>query len=523
MARLTLPPARGAAGRPGRGDLRRFAGREDLRRFALGAGFVLVAVIMLQLVGRQAAASPSPIAAGSVLLGLGLAAAVLFGVARDSSVGVLCWLVAALLSGVYSGAPLTQLTFVALVAGWFIAIVTHQRPLKRFGLTELLMLTYLLLNLGSAIAPHTLPADTGVTPQSLIYNGILFPFMLFVIARQTMTDRRAVRTFLWFVVIVGTYTALTSIFYKLGPQALVFPRQILDESLGINPERGRALQVNSVADGLLIVFGMIAAIFLGVQKDTRHRRFVIGAALLAPVGIYVSQTRSVWLSAALAVVLGVMFARGFRRWYLIVLGLAVAFIGINWQKFLSADRQQGGVSSSGEIEARLNDWATALWAIPHHRFFGWGISRFPEINTVHHQNWGNFDWNLGYGFIGHNTHLTTAAELGLVGLALWLGVLVSVTVATSRAWRLLPRDGMLSRGFVFSFWCAWLGWLINSAVVEMRIFAVLNGLIFVWAGIVAGLGDRARDGTLEPEPADPDEETPVALEPAYEIPMRVRL
>ena len=69
MARVTLPPPRrGVAGRPG---------REDLRRFALGAGFVLVAVLMLQLVGRQAAASPSPIAAGSVLLGLGLAAACL--------------------------------------------------------------------------------------------------------------------------------------------------------------------------------------------------------------------------------------------------------------------------------------------------------------------------------------------------------------------------------------------------------------------------------------------------------------
>lgn len=514
MARVTLPPPRrGVAGRPG---------RDDLRRFALGAGFVMVAVIMLQLVGRQAAASPSPIAAGSVLLGLGLAAAVFFGVARDSSVGVLCWLVAALFSEVYAGVPITQLTFVALVGGWFIAIVTHQRPLKRFGVTELLMLTYLLLNLGSAIAPHALPADTAVTPQSLIYRGVLFPFMLFVIARQTMTDRRAVRSFLWFVVIAGVYTAATSIFYKLGPQALVFPRQILDQSLGINPERGRALQLNSAADGLLIVAGMIAAIFLGVQKDTRHRRLVIGAALLMPVGIYVSQTRSIWLSAALAIVLGVMFARGFRRWYLLVLGLAVAFIGINWQKFLSADRQQGGVSSSGEIEARLNDWATALWAIPHHKAFGWGISRFPEINTVHHQNWGNFDWNLGYGFIGHNTHLTTAAELGLVGAAVWVGVLVSVTVATARAWRLLPREGMLSRGFVFSFWCVWLGWLINSAVLEMRIFTFLNGMLFVWAGIAAGLGDRARDGTLELEPPDePDEAVAGVPEPAYE--MRGRL
>jgi O-antigen ligase len=514
MARLSLPTA-------GAGVPRRPA-REELRRFLLGAAFVLVAVVMLQLVGRQAASSSSPVAAGSVVLGLGLAAAVFFGIARDSSVGVLCWLFAALFSEAYPNVPMARLAFVALVAGWFIAIVTHRRPLKRFGVTELLMFAYLLLNIGSAIAPHALPADTGVTPSSLIYRGILFPFMLFVIARQTMTDRRAVKSFLWFLVVIGVYVTATSIFYKLGPHALVFPRQILDQNLGINPERGRGPQLNSAADGLTMVAAMIAAIYLGVQKDTRHRRWVIGAAMVMPLGIYLTQTRSIWLSAALAIILGAMFARGFRRWYVLVLALAVTFIGVNWQKFLSADRQQGGVSSTGEVEARLNDWATALWAIPHHKTFGWGISRFPEINTIHHQHWGNLDWNLGYGFIGHNTHLTTAAELGLVGLSVWLAVLISVTVSTARAWRLLPRDGLLSRGFVFSFWCAWLGWLINSAVLEMRIFTFLNGLFFAWAGIAAGLGDRAREGTLEfdPEPEEEPEIAPVTPEFAYETGFR---
>lgn len=511
MGRLSVPAAAGGGWRPG---------REELRRFALGGAFVVAAVIMLQLVGRQAAGSSSPVAAGTVVLGLGLAAAVFFGIARDSSVGVLCWLLAALFTETYPGVPISRLTFVALVAGWFIAIVTHRRPLQRFGVTELLMLAFLLLNVGSAIAPHALPADTDVTPNSLIFRGVLFPFMLFVIARQTMTDRRAVKSFLWFLVIVGVYVTATAIFYKLGPRFLVFPREILDQGLGINPERARGPQLNSAADGLTMVAAMIAAIYLGVQQDTRHRRLVIGAALLMPVGIFLTETRSIWLSAGLAVILGAMFARGFRRWYLVVLGLATLFIGVNWQKFLSADRQQGGVSSAGEVEARLNDWATALWAIPHHKAFGWGISRFPEINTIHHQHWGNLDWNLGYGFIGHNTHLTTGAELGLIGLGLWLAVLVSVTVATSRAWRLLPRDGLLSRGFVFSFWCAWLGWLINSIVLEMRLFTFLNGLFFVWAGIVAGLGDRARDGTLDlgpgpeerPEPPGPASASEVGFE-----------
>ena len=512
MARLSLP-----AGGPG------MARRDELRRFLGGAALVVAIVLVVQLIARQADASSSPVAAGTVVLGLGLAAAVVFGIARDSSVGVICWLFAALFTGVYSNVPIERLTFAALVAGWFIAIVTHRRPLRPFGITELLMVLFLAIEVGSVLAPHQLAASTDLAPMSLITRGALFPFMLFVIARQTMTDLRAVRSFLYFVVFAGTYTALMAIFYKLGPHALVFPREILDTNLGINPERGRGPLLNSAADGITMVAGLIAAFFLVVQQGIRFRRLIIAAILVLPVGICLTQTRAIWLAMGLAVILGVMFAHGFRRWYLIVLSLAIFFIGVNWQKFLSSDRTQGGVTSEGEIESRLNDWATALWALDQHKVFGWGISRFPEINTIYHQAWGNIDWNLGYGFLGHNTHLAIGAELGYVGLAVWAAVLISVTVASTRAWRLLPRRGLISRGLVFSFWCAWLGYLINAAIIDMRVFTVLNGLFFTWAGIVAGVGDRARDGTLELEP-DPEElpsEPPEAVpEFAYETGFR---
>jgi O-antigen ligase len=508
VARLSAPAATGLARRPA---------REDLRRFALGAAAVVGIVLLVQLLAQQADASGSPVAAGTLLLGLGLAAAVVFGIARDSSIGVIVWLFAALFTGIYSHAPIERLTFAALVAGWFIAIVTHRRPLRAFGLTELLMLLFVLIEIGSVIAPHQLPASKDLGPTSLITRGALFPFMLFVIARQTMTDKRAVKTFLYFTVFAGAYTALMAIFYKFGPHALVFPREILDPNLGINPERGRGPLLNSAADGVTMVAGLIAAAFLAVQPGIRFKKLIIAALLILPLGIYLTQTRAIWLATGLAVVLGVMFARGFRRWYVIVMGVAVAFIAVNWQSFLSSDRTQGGVTSEGEIESRLNDWATAIWALDEHKLFGWGISRFPDVNTLYHKQWGTIDWNLGFGYLGHNTHLTTGAELGWLGLSVWIAIIVSVTVASTRAWRLLPRRGLMSRGLVFSFWCAWLGYLINAGIVDMRIFTVLNGLFFTWAGIVAGLGDRARDGTLELDDEGADERAPPASEPVPEF------
>jgi hypothetical protein len=494
MARVRMPAPGGA--------LPRAPVREELRRFAVGIVFVLAAIAVVEVIGREAAGSASPIAAGTAVLGLGLAVAVLFGVATNSSLGVMVFLVASLVAVPY-GPAAERAAFLALAGGWFISVVTHTRPLRRFGLTEGLMVVYLLLNVASMLTDHMLPASTTLTPIDLILAGGFLPFALFVIARQTMADRRAIKAFLWFLVWVGIYLTLMAIFQKLGPKALIFPTEIGDPAVGINPDRARGPLLNSAADGVTLVIAFIAAMYLGVQRDVRFHRFALGAALVMPLGMFYTQTRAVWLAAAAAIVLGTMFARGFRRWYLVVLLGALTVIGINWQKFLSADRQQGGVTSEGEIESRLNDIATAIWAIGEEPGYGWGISRFPDVNTEFHKQWDNLDWNLGYGFVGHNTPLSIGAELGLVGLGVWVLVILSVIVVTARAFGYLPRSGLLSRGLVFSFWCAGLAWLINATVIDMRLFAFLNCLVFVWAGAIAGLGDRGVEGTLAAELEEP--------------------
>jgi O-antigen ligase len=499
---------------------------QELRRFAAGVAFVVGVLVFVQLVARFSAGSESPVAAGTLVLGLGLAAAVVYGVAKDSSVGLLVWLLASLFTVIAAGTgpPLDQLAFMALAGGWFLSVVTGRRPLRSFGLTEGLMIAFLVLSVASGFAPHQL-GDGGEELQwtTLVLNGAFFPFALFVIARQTVGDRRAVKSFLWFLVWLGLYLTVTAIFYKLGPQQLVFPRAIADEELGINPERARGPLLNSAADGTVLVIAFIAAMYLGVQRGMRFRRFALGAALVMPIGIFYSQTRAVWLAAGLSVVLGAMLARGFRRWYLAVLGGALAVIAINWQKFLSADRQQGGVTSVSEIDSRLNDIATAFWAIGERPVFGWGIGRFPEVNTVYHRAWGDLDWNLGYGFLGHNTHLTIASELGLVGALLWASVIIAIGVTSARAWRHLPRTGLISKGLVFSFWCAGLTWLINSSVIDMRLFSFVSGLAFVWAGIIAGLGDRARTGELDGELEAPPPPPPADGGEIYSPSMREEL
>ena len=479
--------------RVGLGDL---AETGLLRPILIALSFGAGMFILLQGMGRAVAQTDSPLASGVFVIGLGLALAVFYGLYRNSSAGVLVWLGVSLFTSILADTPLAPIdraAFAALAAGWFIAVVTGRRPLTRFRLTEALMVLFLLINIVSFLAPHQFPATSNLTATTLITNGVFLPFAIYVIASQSMADIRSIRAMLWFLVWVGFYMSVIAVFQQLNLNNLVFPQAIVDASKGINPERARGPLLNSAADGILMCFSFAAALFLASQQNIRRRRFALAVALLMPIGIFATQTRAIWLGAAIVVIGGTMFASGYRRWYLVVLGAAVAVVVVNYQKFLSADRTQGGVGSTGEIESRLNDWATALWAIAEKPAFGWGIGRFPEINTTYHKAWGSFDWQLGYGFLSHNSHLAIGAELGWLGLIVWTGVFVALVWRTSRAWSVLPRMGLASRGFVFAFYLSLITWLINGAVIDVRVFPVISGVLFMWGGIISGLADKTRE------------------------------
>lgn len=456
----------------------------------------MAALALMEMVRLVATPAASPLAPGTILLGLGLAAAVCVGVMRNTTAGVLAWLVVAFIMPalVTTSIPaIDRLMFLALTAGWLITLASGRRSIRHVGAPELLMLVFLLYIVGSALAPHELPAGTVPDFTTLLLHSAVYPFALFVIVREAAGGERAVRAFMWTLTGIGGYLALTIIFQKTGLQGLVFPRQILDPALGIHPDRGRGPLLNSAADGAVLVPCFVAALHLGTQRDVPGRVVALILALIMPVGVFFTETRAIWLATAIVILMGVAFARGFRRWYLVLIGVAIAYLAVNWQTFLSDDRAAGGVTSSSEVNSRLNDIATHQWAIDQKPIFGWGIARYVNVNTEHHQHWDNLSWANGLGDIGHNTFLVTASELGLVGLGIWAALVLAVGLMTIRAWRVLPATGIASRRLVFAFWCAAAAWMSIAATIDMRLFAVVTALLFAWAGLVAAQLDRATD------------------------------
>src|SRR5580698_8165709 len=144
---------------------------------------------------------------------------------------------------------------------------------------------------------------------SLLAAKFMVPFALFHLAGLVFREERRLRQFEIFSLVVLAYLCFTAIAFLVGANSLIFPRFILDESLGYHVDRARGPLLQAVANGVsLNLLGVLA-----LHAFLRRRIRGLKAALLLgslPVAILATMTRAVWLSFAVSVV---AYRSEFRR------------------------------------------------------------------------------------------------------------------------------------------------------------------------------------------------------------------
>jgi O-antigen ligase len=445
-------------------------------------------------------AGPMPGPTGLLFTAVGCAAAALLVVSPTAAMLVLLLASFTRLAIRVPALPSEPMIFalIALIAAAALGAMRGTlRP--RFGPIEAAMAGYLLWNLLSVVWPHELAAvepGTGAAIDVLrfIVTGTVLPFVAFVVARAAFRTERTIRPVLLLAVVLAAYSAVTSVLAFTGPTALVWPSYIVE-----SPDwEGRAVGIlnQPVVNGLVMVTGFVIALFLAREPSLARapRLAALLVAVLCVPGIYLTKTRAVWLVFGVTLVLCAIFARGARAGFVVTISGAVAYIATTWTTFTSSNRAAGGVGSEGEINDRLNSIATSLWAIEQKPVMGWGISRFTAVNTYYHQQWApNISFTRGYAISSHQNELGIATELGLVGLALWLAVLIPMILMVLGGMRRLPVDDLIGRRPGLIALTVLGGWLVCGLTVDLRFFSFANLLVFLLVGAAIGMADRRRE------------------------------
>ena len=311
-----------------------------------------------------------------------------------------------------------------LLAGAIVAVVLRappiasRPPLRLPGIQWFLGLAVAYV-LGSALVAGTLterPAFFKIVDAF----GIL-PFLTFLVAPVVFATRRYRAVLLGTLVALGAYLGLTTLFETARVDSLVFPRYILDPAYGIHAGRGRGPFVDAVANGLALYTCAVAcAVALATWRRPSHRILAAGVGLLCLVGTFLCLQRSVWIGAALGTAVAMVATRGARRYLLPV--VVATTIGILVATALVpglSERVTGRVQQGETLWDRENLARAAVNMIEARPLLGFGWGRFTRESADY------FEQAPGYPLTStaspvHNTPLGYGAELGLIGLTLWL-------------------------------------------------------------------------------------------------------
>jgi O-antigen ligase len=384
-----------------------------------------------------------------------------------------------------------RVAFVLLVLGVAArAVVTRQR------LVVVERATWPMIGLTLLGVASIAQQPFNIQTWSLLAAKFVVPFALFHLAGLVFREERRLRQFEVFALVVLAYLCFTAIAFLVGAKSLIFPRFILDESLGYHADRARGPLLQAVANGVsLNLLGVLALHALLRGKIRGLRAAVLLVSL--PVAILATMTRAVWVSFAVSFGVLIFSAHNRRLQRLCavvaivgVLGLLIA-LSFDDQRRALADR----LRESGPLDFREAVYAGGWQMFLEKPFTGWGVNQMPAELARHVSG-----YKEKKELDSHNTYLELLVEHGIFGLALYAWLMWELfRLGRSRVPR-AERNGLLNQQF-HSMWPVLLGiYWVNAAVVVMN-YQFVNGLLFTRAGMLAAQRRRAANGLERVSPS----------------------
>lgn len=393
--------------------------------------------------------------------------------------------------------PLDRLAIAAGIGAALVRSRTEDAaPKVRIRSVHWLMLALILYAIGSAAWSGTLNSHGPLF--ALLDRLGLVPFLLYLVAPVAFHSTHQRRILAVGLLALGAYLGLITLFEAVHLRSLVIPHYILNPDLGIHSERGRGPFLEAGANGLALFACLAAsAVTLSWWRDWRMRTFALGVMVLCAAGIVFTLTRQTWVGAGGGVICAMLAERRLRAW-LPAAAAGAAVVVLAALAFVPGLSQSASSRTSDQspVWDRLNSDAAALRMVQARPAFGFGWGEFGQASIPYYRLAATYP--LTSVGDAHNMPLSNAAELGLVGMGLWLAILI---VALGGA-ALKPRSDEIEPWRI-GLIALIVAWFIQCNFTPLD-YAFDNYVIWLWAGLVAAGRVREQRGAAQDHRAHRD-------------------
>jgi O-antigen ligase len=381
-------------------------------------GLVLAAIG----IGVLAGLSPAFALAGAVGL------AFVFLVANDLTVGLCLFIFFAFIEGITAGAAGVadfMKVFGLLLGLSWLATLAFRPESRNIYLTShpvgaLLLVGFMTWAGVSLVWGESMSAGL----EDFMRYGLNAALLL--IAYTALSDRRRV---VWVVVAFVLGAAVNALY------GVAFPPDT-DAGLPVRAEGGAGTPHEFAT---MLAAGMFFAVSLVAVRANPPWMRALGALMLplGIAGIALSLSRAGLVALGCAVIAGIFFG-GRWRGRVLILALALLVPIVGYYTVVADDAATERVTSAGDGSGRTTLWQVGLRIIEDNPLKGVGVGNYKE-NVIHYvvqpgailRN----DLVVDKSLIPHNVYIHVTAELGVVGLALFVGLVAFSFFAAIQAAR----------------------------------------------------------------------------------------
>lgn len=370
----------------------------------------------------------------SPLLAVGAALAAVFAVlvAADLTLGLCVFIVVAFAERIpaVGGSDLTLVKALGalLALSWLAAVATGRAGERQFftahpAMTVMgaLLLAWMVLSVGWAEDPAVAREDV----MRYALNLSLLPIVYSAVRRREQL-----------AAVLGVYVAgaVLMALYAIGT------RSTEDGFARISGVAGTA---NELASLLVTALLIAAGLLLALRRAPVLRALCLAAAVICLAGLFLTLSRAGLVALGGALVAAV-FVGGRRRLGMGLVALAIGLTALGYFSFAASEQARERVTTIGSGTGRTDIWTVAWRMVDDDPVRGVGAGNFQTASIHYLLRPGAIlrdEFIVDTPQVTHNAYLHVLSELGIPGLALFLGLLVAGLVAAWRAAGLFARRG----------------------------------------------------------------------------------
>lgn len=255
-------------------------------------------------------------------------------------------------------------------------------------------------------------AEDASSVLSSVFRYSLAMILVFVVYTAVRGERDL--TMIVGAMVVGAFSA--AVYGFLHPATQYGQLGRLTGTLG-NP--------NELAAALVLGIGLAGGL-AAISKSPLARISAIGAGLVCLIAILLTGSRGGLIALAVMLLASIVIARG-RRLALTMVTMTVLLVGVGWMVMAAPREQRERLLHPGSGSGRTDIWTVGGRMVGANPIQGVGAGNF-SVSSIHYLlrpgSLPNSRYIADTPEVAENMYLEVTAELGLVGLALFLTMIM---------------------------------------------------------------------------------------------------